>query len=233
MILGRDFLKSIGLDIHFSTGSVKWLDTIVDMKQISMYNHIKQDISDIGFQVNCREAMFTWMQYQEDILFDEIEGMFPHFNEIDSNLLDEFESFTAEISGRKYQVVSTEEVISQQDQLSAEQKQKLKVVLDKHTVLFDGKLGCYTGDKVHLELIDNYTPSWKRAYPVPFTKEKVFKDELDLMEDEGTISQIFKCSWWAAPSFIIPKQNGTVRVINDFRDLNKMLKQKPYELPCI
>ena len=108
--------------------------------------------------------------------------MFPHFDEVNSNLLDELESFTAEITGRKYQAVSTKEVIAQQDQLSAEQQQKLKAVLDKHTVLFDGKLGCYTGDKVHLELIDNYTPSWKRVYPVPFTKEKVFKDELDFME---------------------------------------------------
>ena len=194
VILGKHFMKSIGLDIQFSTGSVKWLDTIVDMKHISMYDHIKQDISDIGIQSNCREAMFTWMQYQEDILFDEVEGMFPHFDKINSNLLDEFEAFTTEITGRKYQAVSTEEVIAQQDQLSAEQKQKLKSVLDKHTVLFDRKLGCYTGDKVHLELTDNYTPSWKRAYPVPFTKEKVFKDELDLMEDEGTISQIFKPS---------------------------------------
>ena len=32
-------------------------------------------------------------------------------------------------------------------------------------MLFDGKIGCYTGKKVHLELIDNFTPSWKRAYP--------------------------------------------------------------------
>ena len=129
------------------------------------------------------------MQYQEDILFVEIEGCF-HNNEFefDSNLLDEFESFTTKITGRKYQVVSTEEVISQQDQLSTEQKQKLKSVLDKHTVIFDAKLGCYTGGKVHLESIDNYRLSWKRVYSVPFTKEKVFKDELDLMENEGTIS---------------------------------------------
>ena len=194
MILGRDFLKSIGLDIQFSTGSVKWLDTIVDMKHISMYDYIKQDICDIGIQANCREAMFTWMQYQEDILFDEVEGMFLHFDEIDSDLLDEFEAFTTEISGRKYQAVATEEVVTQQDHLTGGQKRLLKSVLDKHTVLFDGKLGCYTGNKVHLELIDNYTPSWKRAYPVPFTKERVFKDELDLMEDEGTLSQFFKPS---------------------------------------
>ena len=48
VILGRDFMDSIGLDIQFSTGSIKWLDTIVDMKHISMYDHIKEDITDIG-----------------------------------------------------------------------------------------------------------------------------------------------------------------------------------------
>ena len=51
------------------------------------------------------------------------------------------------------------EVIAQLDHLTGGQKQLLKKVLDKHTVLFDGKLGCYTGDKVHLELIDNAKPS--------------------------------------------------------------------------
>ena len=65
----------------------------------------------------------------------------------------------------------------------------MKKVLDKHTVLFDGKLGCYTGKKVHLELIDNATPSWKRAYPVPFTREKAFKNELDEMVKEKTIER--------------------------------------------
>ena len=109
-------------------------------------------------------------------------------------MLDEFESFTEEITGRKYQAVSTDKVVLKQDHLTGEQKRLLISVLDKHTVLFDGKLGRYTGDEVHLELINNYTPSWKRAYPVPFTKEKVFKDELSLMEEEGTIKQIFKPS---------------------------------------
>ena len=80
--------------------------------------------------------MFTWMQYQEDILFDEVEGMFPHFDEIDSDLLDEFEAFTTEISGRKYQAVATEEVVAQQDHLTGGQKRLLKSVLDKHTILF-------------------------------------------------------------------------------------------------
>ena len=100
-------------------------------------------------------------------------------------------------------------------------------------MLFDGKLGCYTGDEVHLKLIDNFTPSWKRAYPVPFTREKAFKDELDAMVKEGSIERFFDTSEWTAPSFIIPKQDGTVRFINDFKELNKMLKRKPYKLPRI
>ena len=36
IILGRNFMDSIGLDIQFSAGSIKWLDTIVDMKHILM-----------------------------------------------------------------------------------------------------------------------------------------------------------------------------------------------------
>ena len=71
--LGRDFMDGIGLDIQFSTGSIKWLDTIVDMKHISMYDHINQDITDIGIQASNRDAMSAWRLYQEDILFDDFD----------------------------------------------------------------------------------------------------------------------------------------------------------------
>ena len=73
IILGRDFMDGIGLDIQFSTGSIKWLDTIVDMKHISMYDHIKKDITDIGIQAGNRDAMLAWRSYQEDILFDDFD----------------------------------------------------------------------------------------------------------------------------------------------------------------
>ncbi len=40
-------------------------------------------------------------------------------------------------------------------------------------------------------------------------------------------------SEWAAPSFIQPKKNNTVRFLLDFRELNKRLVRKPFPIPKI
>ena len=66
--------------------------------------------------------MFTWMQYQEDILFDKIDRFLADdLNDLkfSSKFLTEIESLTmelltTEITGRKYQTVSTDEVVAQQ-----------------------------------------------------------------------------------------------------------------------
>jgi hypothetical protein len=38
-------------------------------------------------------------------------------------------------------------------------------------------------------------------------------------------------SEWADPTLIIPRRNGTVTFVSDFRKLNEMLKRKPYTIP--
>ena len=49
------------------------------------------------------------------------------------------------------------------------------------------------------------------------------------------IGVLAKCndSEWAAPKFIQPKKTGDVRLLTDFRVLNRYLKRKPYPLPKI
>ena len=41
------------------------------------------------------------------------------------------------------------------------------------------------------------------------------------------------CSVWTSPTFIMPKPNGTVRMVSDFRKLNANLVRKPYPIPKI
>ena len=40
-------------------------------------------------------------------------------------------------------------------------------------------------------------------------------------------------SKWEAPFFVIPKKNGTVCFIFDFREMNKRIKRKPFPIPKI
>ena len=40
-------------------------------------------------------------------------------------------------------------------------------------------------------------------------------------------------SKWAAPTFIIPKKNGAVRFISDFKEMNKRIKRKHLPIPKI
>jgi Reverse transcriptase (RNA-dependent DNA polymerase) len=56
--------------------------------------------------------------------------------------------------------------------------------------------------------------------------------EVDRLVEIGVLKKVNR-SEWAAPSFIIPKKDGTVRFINDFRALNKRIKQKPFPIPNI
>ena len=53
------------------------------------------------------------------------------------------------------------------------------------------------------------------------------KKEVNRLIKIGVLKKINN-SQWAAPTFIIPKINGTVRFISDFRELIKTIKTKSF-----
>ena len=105
-------------------------------------------------------------------------------------------------------------------------------MLSKCEPIFDGTLGKWTGAEVELELVENATPYHARSFPIPKCHLDTLKVEVQRLCELGALKKVNR-SQWAAPTFVIPKKDGTVRFISDFRELNKRIKRRPYPIPHI
>jgi RNase H-like domain found in reverse transcriptase/Integrase zinc binding domain/Reverse transcriptase (RNA-dependent DNA polymerase) len=112
------------------------------------------------------------------------------------------------------------------------QQNTLHSVLQDYADLFAGKLGCLPGKPIDFHLKPGTTPYHGRAFPVPKVHYQLLRDEVDRLCE---LQVLRKCndSPWAAPSFAVPKKNGQIRFVSDFRQLNKCLIRHPFPLPSI
>ena len=120
----------------------------------------------------------------------------------------------------KYEAADLEKVCSAQDHLRVEEQRQLLALLDKYKDLFDGTLGKWNHEPIELELKPDAEPYHARPYPVPRCHAQALQMEVECLCQIGVLKKVNR-SEWAAPSFTIPKKDGTVRFINYFRELNK------------
>ncbi len=79
---------------------------------------------------------------------------------------------------------------------------------------------------------EDTTPYHGRPYPILQTHKATLMKEIDRLCSIGVL-EWQPSSRWASPTFIIPKKDGTVHTISDFRELNKWIVRKPYPIPKI
>ena len=132
----------------------------------------------------------------------------------------------------KYQKADLDSIVEEHSHLSTEEREMLLILLKRYGSLFDGTLGLWKGTEIDLELLPDVKPYHARPYPVPRCHEATVKQEVERLCKIGVLKRVNR-SEWAAPSFIIPKKDGTVRFISDFRELNKRIRRKPYPIPNI
>jgi hypothetical protein len=205
VILGIDVMVPAGLDVHPSTQSIKW--------------------GELSVPWRARESMIG-QRYVQTLKKDK-ERRVPEL---------ESESFmtkpgSSEILASKYEEVDTNFTAQQQDHCSQRQRDQLAEVLRRYTTLFSGKLGCFSR-KVHLEYDQSAPPFHSRPYPIPHAHRQVFLDELERVVELGVLSKTGPAKF-LSPTFIIPKKDGRVRFVSDFRKLNKIIRRKVYHLPII
>jgi len=125
-----------------------------------------------------------------------------------------------------------EKICAEQAELDKQQQEQLAVLLRKCEALFDGQLGRWHGQEVKLELQDGAKPCHARAYNVPQCHMQTLKAEVERLVKIGVLKKV-NHSQWAAPTFVIPEKDGSVRFISDFRELNKRMLRKPCPIPNI
>ncbi|NBR26605.1 MAG: hypothetical protein EBU08_23080, partial [Micrococcales bacterium] len=131
-----------------------------------------------------------------------------------------------------YKKADLQEVVNNCTHLSADERILLLELLTEYEPLFDGTLGAWNTTPVSFELKEGAKPYHGRAFPIPKIHKETIMKEIKRLIELGVL-EWQPSSEWAAPSFIQPKKNKTVRFLTDFRELNKRLVRKPFPLPKI
>ncbi len=118
--------------------------------------------------------------------------------------------------------------------LTPEQRTQLFQVLTANQAAFQGWKGEYTGGAVGLILKPEAKPRRAKPYPVPLKNWEILEGEFQRQCDIKAMRRLtpkeFEAREWAFPTFRIPKKNGTIRVVINFRRLNTELVRREYPL---
>ena len=206
MILGLDFLCAVGIDILCRQKQLKWNEATLTFQPHDTYKEPQANI-----HARLIEA-FTYGDEEGDP-----KGLGYKLTQI---------------MEAKYEAIDTDELAQAQKQLTPTQRTDLARLFRKFPQLFDGELRTYPHCQYHLDLQVGSKPVHSHPYGVPFMQCDAFKHMLDHLVKIGVLERS-GASQWASSTFIIPKKDGCVRWISDFRALNKCIKRKTYPLPCI
>ncbi|OWY93071.1 Pol Polyprotein [Phytophthora megakarya] len=100
-------------------------------------------------------------------------------------------------------------------------------LLEDYAHLYDKHLGRMRFDDYVLHLSPDFKPVNAKPYAIPRSVEDKAKAAIQRLVNQEVLEQIYG-SEMASPAFFLVKQNGTLRLLIDFRVLNKYLRRSPY-----
>ncbi len=188
-------------------------------------------LQDLGITINYNDLHIEWDGAAVPLKSRDVTRNELAYAE-DSPCVREAAERIKRILDAKYEPADLDKVVAESTHLDKEERRALQALLEKHKTLFDGTLGRWKDELYDVELKPDAEPYHARPFPVPKVYEKTLKMEIDRLVKAGVLKKVNR-SQWAAPTFIIPKKDKTVRFISDFRELNKRIKRKPFPLPKI
>ncbi len=98
--------------------------------------------------------------------------------------------------------------------------------------IFDGTLGDWDTEPVSLKLKEGAKTYHGRPYLTPKVHQPTLKKEVNRLCQLGVLKWQPE-SELALPSFIVPKQDHTVQVVSDLREVNKRIVRNLFPIPKI
>ena len=211
LILGCNTMKELGIVLDFRTKEITLDEISLPMRDIK--NLRTRAAADRAWTVNNIIFQNTYKEPQSTL-------------EATKRLI--------EILDAKYEKANLRAITEEDclNHLSATEKNKLLKLLQEFEELFDGTLGDWDCNPVSLQLKEGAQPYHGRPFPIPKKHVETLKKEIQRLCNLGVLKWQAD-SEWASPTFIIPKKDNTVRVVSDFREINKRIVRKPFPIPKI
>ena len=132
-----------------------------------------------------------------------------------------------------YKAMTAKEIIllDNQQHLSNTQKEQMERLLKEFEDLFQGRVGNYRGNNIKFELKPGIQPFYSKPYSIPVSLLQLTKDAIQEMIEQGVLREAQEDTNWAAPTFCVPKKTKGVRVVSNFRALNRSIKRSPWPMP--
>ena len=207
IIVGRDVLRSFGILLDFKTDSI-----VTD---------------SISLPMRLFPTKTSEVSVVEQLIQDFVDRCI-----VDDEDNSSEEQYVSTIKDSKYEAADPVKIADACKHLSMEQRLDLAELLAKFPILFNNELKVFTDEKIHLDIDPKVSPHRSRAYSVPQLHLATFKKELERLVSIGVLEKCGRADW-VSGTFIIPKKDGRVRWVSDFRALNKAIKRKFYPLPKI
>jgi hypothetical protein len=116
--------------------------------------------------------------------------------------------------------------------LTGEIAAKYLNLIEQYQKLYDGRLGHMQFPDYELPLSSDFKPTHAKPYAIPRSMEEKAKAAIQRLLDLDVLEQVYD-SEMASPAFSLTKANGSLRLLVDFRWLNKFLRRSPYFVPKI
>ena len=162
MVLRRDLMYKLGMDISFEHKNISWEGIIIPMRD---YNKLRK------YKMSKMELKAFISESAEPVVTEKATTRIIKI--LDAN----------------YQKADLKAVVQQAVHLNSRQKEMLYALLIKYKSIFDGRLGEWKTEPVDLELKDGEEPHSQRHYPVPRIHREVFKEDLDRLEKWGVLEK--------------------------------------------